>query len=427
MIEAHSRAWWRATLALCLGSFLVFINLYAPQPLLPELRLTYGVSTLGISLVMSVATLAVAASLLVFGPLSDAVGRGAIMRFTLLAGGLLSLALAVAPNFEMLLVLRALQGFMLGGLPAVAIAWMGDEFEKPALLTAVGLYIGANTLGGIGGRIVGGAVAEVGGASASFLAVGGMTLIGLVLFWKLLPEARSFTPHPFELKTALADLRAHLRNPLLLGAYLLGGLNFLIFINQYSYITFHLAEAPYSLGARLLGLVFLTYLGGTLGSSLSGRIATRLSQPLCMMLGIVILMAGTAVTLSDSLGWILTGLTLNAFGFFLAHSMASSWVGRQARGARGSASALYLVFYYSGASLGGFWLEPFWKAAGWFGVTLASWSMLGVTLGIAIWLEYRERRQCRENDIHEAQEADGPPASSPQTSSRRSTRPQADL
>lgn len=390
MIQAHSRAWWRATLALCLGSFLVFINLYAPQPLLPELRAEYGVSTLGISLVMSVATLAVAASLLVFGPLSDAVGRGAIMRFTLLASGFLSLALAMAPSFETLLALRALQGFMLGGLPAVAIAWMGDEFDKPALLSAVGLYIGANTLGGIGGRIVGGAVAEVGGASMSFAAVGGMTLVGLVLFWKLLPNAQAFTPQPFELRTALADLKGHLRNPLLLGAYLLGGLNFLVFINQYSYITFHLAEAPYALGARLLGLIFLTYLGGTLGSALSGRIAARLSQPLCMMLGIVIFMAGTAITLAEPLGWVLAGLTVNAFGFFLTHSMASSWVGRQARAARGSASALYLVFYYSGGSLGGFWLEPFWQRAGWFGVALASWLMLSVTLGIALWLQHRQ-------------------------------------
>ncbi|HSH49331.1 MAG TPA: MFS transporter [Halomonas sp.] len=390
MIHVRSRAWWRATLALCLGSFLVFINLYAPQPLLPELRAEYGVSTLGISLVMSVATLAVAASLLVFGPLSDAVGRGAIMRFTLLASGFLSLALALAPSFETLLALRALQGFMLGGLPAVAIAWMGDEFDKPALLSAVGLYIGANTLGGIGGRIVGGAVAEVSTPSMSFAAVGGMTLTGLVLFWKLLPRAQAFTPQPFELRTALADLGAHLRNPLLLGAYLLGGLNFLVFINQYSYITFHLAEAPYSLGARLLGLIFLTYLGGTLGSALSGRIAARLSQPLCMMLGIVIFMAGTAITLAESLGWVLTGLTVNAFGFFLAHSMASSWVGRQASAARGSASALYLVFYYSGASLGGFWLEPFWQWADWLGVALASWLMLSVTLSIALWLQHRQ-------------------------------------
>ncbi|MFY0991526.1 MFS transporter [Halomonas sp. C05BenzN] len=397
MIEVHSRAWWRATLALCLGSFLVFINLYAPQPLLPELRADHGVSTLAAGLVMSVATLSLAVSLLVFGPLSDAIGRAGIMRLTLLAAGALSLALALAPNFESLLLLRAVQGFVLGGLPAVAIAWMGDEFERPALLSAVGIYISGNTLGGISGRVIGGAVAEVGGAPASFLVVGAMTLVGVVLFWKLLPPARAFSPRRFELRGALADLAGHLRNPLLLSAYLLGGLNFLIFINQYSYITFRLADAPFGLGASLLGLIFLTYLGGTFGSMLSGRLARSLSQPACMMIGILILMAGTLVTLAGALSLIIVGLTINAFGFFLAHSMASSWVGRHAERARGSASALYLVFYYSGASLGGFWLEPFWQLAAWPGVALGSWLVLGGTLGIAAWLWQRERSAgCRQ-------------------------------
>jgi YNFM family putative membrane transporter len=138
-------------------------------------------------------------------------------------------------------------------------------------------------------------------------------------------------------------------------------------------------------------MIFLTYLGGTLGSMLSGRLAGSLSQPACMIAGILILMAGTAVTLSASLPWIIAGLTINAFGFFLAHSMASSWVGKHAARARGSASALYLVFYYVGASLGGFWLEPFWQAGGWMGVTLGSWLVLLITFGIAALLWRRER------------------------------------
>ncbi|TVP48351.1 MAG: MFS transporter [Halomonas sp.] len=393
MIEAKTRAWWRATLALCLGSFLVFINLYAPQPLLPGLKETYGVSTLGVSLLMSVSTLSLAFALLVFGPLSDAIGREGIMRITLLLAGGCSIALAFAPTFESLLLLRLVQGFVLGGLPAVAIAWMGDEFEKPALLSAVGLYIGANSLGGISGRVVGGAAAGVGGPTAAFLAVGAMTLIGCAVFWRLLPNSRAFTPKRFELRQAVSDLGSHLRSPVLLAAYCLGGINFLIFINQYSYITFRLAEAPYQLAASGLGLIFLTYLGGTFGSMMSGRLAGRFSPAACMMVGVVILMLGTAITLFDSLVLIIVGLSINAFGFFLAHSLASSWVGRYAQGARGSASALYLVFYYVGASLGGFWLEPFWRWAGWPGVSLGSWLLLSITLLIAFGLWRFERRQ----------------------------------
>lgn len=117
MIHADTPTWRRATLALCLGSMLVFINLYAPQPLLPMLREAHGASTLMIGLVMSLATLTLALSLLVYGPLSDAIGRGAIMKVSLAAVGLATLLIAFVPGLESLLAARVLQGLALGGLP----------------------------------------------------------------------------------------------------------------------------------------------------------------------------------------------------------------------------------------------------------------------------------------------------------------------
>ncbi|HBK35613.1 MAG TPA: MFS transporter, partial [Halomonas sp.] len=86
----------------------------------------------------------------------------------------------------------------------------------------------------------------------------------------------------------------------------------------------------YQLAASGLGLIFLTYLGGTFGSTVSGKLAGRFSPARCISAGIVILMLGTAITLADSLALIILGLTINAFGFFMAHSLASSWVGRYA-------------------------------------------------------------------------------------------------
>lgn len=392
MIEPRTRAWWRATLALCLGSFTVFINLYVAQPLLPAIRESFEVSTLAAGSAMSVSMLTLALSLLFYGPLSDAIGRAAIMRVTLVLASVCTLVMAFAPNFASLIALRALQGFLLGGLPAVAIAWMGDEFDKPALLLAVGLYISGNTLGGIGGRVIGGAVAEHWSWHASFMAIACLSLVCTSIFWRALPPARQFRPSPLRVGRAVRDMGGHLRDPRLIAAYLIGGFNFFIFINQYSYVTFRLSEAPFSLTSQWLGLIFLTYLGGTLGSALSGRVAQRLSQPVCMMLGITTLMLGSLVTLMPSLIAIIAGLTVNAVGFFLAHSMASSWVGRHAQRARGSASSLYLVFYYLGASLGGLYLEPFWARWQWGGVVAASWLVLAGTLSVAAWLWRRERQ-----------------------------------
>ena len=133
-------------------------------------------------------------------------------------------------------------------------------------------------------------------------------------------------------------------------------------------------------------MLFLTYLTGTVGSTLSGRIAQQIGQLNCIKLGIVILIAGSLLTLSSALPLIVTGFFINSFGFFFAHSSASSWVSHQATHARASASSLYLVFYYLGASCGGFYLDPFWQWLGWEGVVLGSVMVLLVTLSLTLAL-----------------------------------------
>ncbi|MBR9882184.1 MAG: MFS transporter [Oceanospirillales bacterium] len=391
MIELGHNAFWRATLALVLGSFMIFANVYVTQPLLPMLAEDFGISPLLAGWSFTVTTLMLGLSLLFYGPLSDALGRRVIMLVTMTGAALVTVALALVRDYYVLLALRALQGVLLGGLPAVAIAYMGDEFSKRAVAVAVGLYISGNSLGGIGGRLVGGFVGEWLGWSNAFLVMSGVSLVCLLAFALLLPPSQHFSPRPVRPRQMLADLALHLRNPALLLAYIIGGLNFFIFVNQYSYVTFVLADAPYNLPPSLLGLLFLTYLSGTVGSTLAGRVALKISQPRCMTLGIVILMIGSAVTLMPGLPAIILGLLINSFGFFFAHSSVSSWVSHNAERAKASASSLYLMFYYLGASVGGFYLHPFWDMAGWFGVVMGSTLVLAITLCCSLWLAKRPR------------------------------------
>ena len=393
MMEAGSKAFWRATLALCLGSLMIFANVYVTQPLLPMIAESFAVLPLQAGWSFTVTTLTLGLSLLLYGPLSDALGRRGLILLSMLGAALCTLALSQAQSYAMLLGLRALQGFFLGGLPAIAIAYMGDEFDRKALMLAVGFYISGNTLGGVGGRLVGGFVGDSYGWSQAFWVMAWVSLVLLVLVAWLLPASSGFAPRALRPRQMLQDLLGHVRNPLLLGAYLVGGLNFFIFINQYSYATFMLADEPYGLSAKFLGMLFLTYLSGTVGSALSGRAAQRLPQPLCLMIGIGLLMLGSVVTLLPSLGAIVAGFLINSFGFFFAHSTASSWVSRHAEQARASASSLYLLFYYLGASCGGFYLAPFWHGYGWAGVVAASLLMLCLTLWISLLLLRAEQRR----------------------------------
>ncbi len=386
MIETRTPAFWRATLALCLGSFTVFANVYVTQPLLPMLAQDFGVSPLAAGWSFTVTTLMLGVSLLIYGPLSDAVGRRPIMIITMAGATVVTLLICTISDFHTLLILRAVQGLLLGGLPAIAIAYMGDEFTKRALLVAVGFYISGNSLGGIGGRLIGGFMGDFAGWQSAFMVMAAMSIVLCVVFAFMLPKSQHFTPQRLHPQQMLADLGGHLKNPALLLAYLVGGFNFFIFVNQYSYVTFVLSDEPYSLAPSLLGLLFLTYLTGTFGSAISGKVAQHLSQPLCMALGIVILMIGSLVTLLPGIVFIIAGLFINSFGFFFAHSSASSWVSHHAQRARASASSLYLLFYYTGASSGGFYLHIFWEWQHWAGVVAGSLLVLCATLIMSLIL-----------------------------------------
>jgi YNFM family putative membrane transporter len=392
MIRSRTPVFWRATLALCLGSVMVFSNLYIPQPLLPMLRDAFAITPLQAGMTLSVTTLSLAGCLLVFGPLSDAIGRRLIILSSLVLLTLTTFAAAFALDYTLLLLLRALQGGFIAGLPAAAMAYMGDEFEPKALLLAVGLYIGANSLGGISGRVISGLAAHQWGWQASFLSLAAFDLVCLLLVVWLLPAPSRFEPRPLHPRRMLGDLVDHLCNPLILAACVIGGLNFFIFVNQYSYVTFVLAEAPYKLSSDWLGLLFLTYLTGTLAASFSSRLVAGRSQPMAMALGVLLLMVGSLLTLIPHLATIVLGLFVNALGFFFAHTQAAGWVTRHAQRARASATSLYLTFYYVGATLGGLYLDPFWRWAGWGGVVAGSLLILSLTLGTSLWLGSREHQ-----------------------------------
>lgn len=391
MIEYKSPAFYRTTFALCLAAVVVFANLHLLQPLLPVLSREFGLTPLQTSWAYTIGTLCLGLSLLVYAALSDARGRKAILLFTLIGMTLSTLALTQVESYGALLFWRALQGIFLGGLPAVAIAYMGEEYTKPALVAAVGFYISANSLGGISGRLMAGALADVGHWQWVFWPMAVLGALSCYLIWRDLPAAKGFSAKPFRLRQALADSLLHLRQPLLLLTYLIGGLSFFIFLNQYTYIAFVLSDAPYNLSSFWIGLLFITYFTGTIGSAISAKVALKLPVPLTMALGVLILMLGTLVTLSSSLWLIIGGFFINAFGFFLCHSLASSWVNQCASRAKASASALYLVFYYVGASTGGLYLQPFWQWLQWQGVVVGALLMYGVTFLLCLWLWQRAR------------------------------------
>jgi MFS transporter, YNFM family, putative membrane transport protein len=358
----------QASWALFLGGFATFSLLYNLQPLMPMLARAFGLTPALASGAVSAATIALAMALIPAAILADRLGRKPVMTAALVLATLFTLVGAFAEGFNGLLVSRALLGLSLAGLPAVAMAYLSEEFEPSAIGRAMGLYISGNALGGLSGRFFAAQIAEHADWRVALICLAAFSALTVTAFWRMLPPSRHFQPSggafaglPGHVREIFAD--SGLRSLFALGFLLMG-----CFTSLYNYLGFRLVEAPFSLSAAQIGMVFLLYLVGIVASNLAVRLVDRLGRANTLRAMVGLMVAGLALTLAWQLWLVVLGVGMFTFGFFAGHSVAASWVGRRPVPARALAAALYLCSYYLGASLIGSLSGLAWQFDAWLGV-----------------------------------------------------------
>src|SRR5690348_13982558 len=122
-------AYRRTNRALFFGGFSCFALLYCVQPLMPLLARDFALTPAQSSLSLSLATGALAVSLLFSSVLSDRLGRKNMMVAALVVAAVMTVLAAFTRGYVELLAARTLLGFALGGMPAVAMAYLGEEIE----------------------------------------------------------------------------------------------------------------------------------------------------------------------------------------------------------------------------------------------------------------------------------------------------------
>ncbi|PTY03745.1 MFS transporter [Opitutaceae bacterium EW11] len=385
-IEKDSPVFRRTVAALFAAGFATFALLYCVQPLMPVLAKDFGLNAAGSSLVLSVSTAMLAIGLLFTGPISDAVGRKPVMVSALVSASILTLASAAMPSWHGVLVLRALIGLSLSGLVAVAMTYLSEEIHPKVLGFAMGLYIGGNAIGGMAGRLIVGVIVDFVSWRVAVGAMGGLALAAAIVFWRIVPPSRHFRPTPLRVRTLIEGFRLHLTDAALPWLFLEGLLLMGGFVTLFNYITYRLLAAPYHLSQAIVGSISAVYLTGIYSSARVGALADKLGRRRVLWAVIAVMLLGVLITLAHPLWAVLAGMLVFTFGFFGAHSVASSWVGRRALRARGQASSLYLLFYYVGSSLAGTAGGVFWHGWGWTGVALFIASLLTAAVLVALWL-----------------------------------------
>lgn len=374
----------RSLLALNFAAVAVFSDLYITQPILPILSARFGVAPATAGLSVSVVVLMIALVSPVWGSLSDAVGR---RRVIVASTGLLAiptLLAALAPGFGPLLVLRAAQGLLIPGLTAVAVALLGDHFSGSALTGRVASWIGATVVGGLSGRVLSGLLASWTDWHAPFVLFGLLTALAAFLLSRTLPDS----PRPAAVRPLPNPLEMlfHLRNRRLLGAFLVGGAVLFAFIAVFTFLPYHLTAPPYGLSTAAVSAFYFAYLAGVVTSLVVPRVASRIPQRTVIATGLVVAAGGVLGTLLPSVAAVAASLVVVCVGMFLVQATAPAFVNLQAPTAKGAAGALYVTFYYLGATLGSFLPGLAFQRWAWPGVVGACLLSLAAAFASNRWL-----------------------------------------
>jgi MFS family permease len=275
--------------------FVVFMAASAaPTPLYVVYQQQWGFSATVLTLVFAVYVFALIASLLLFGALSDFVGRRPVLASAIALEAIALLLFAVAGNVGVLLVARVLQGIATGAAMTTLGATLVD-LNPPHAPGRAGVVNGVAPVGGLAVGAIGcGALVQFAPAPTHLVFL--LLLVGMILaavVVALMPETTVRRPGGLGSLAPRLGIPVRLRRdvyallPILIASWALGGL--------YLSLGPSVAAGLFGLTNHLVGGLVVTLLCGT--GALTAF--TLRSWPAGRLLGIssTLLGAGTVLTL----------------------------------------------------------------------------------------------------------------------------------
>ncbi len=343
----------RALLALC--ALAVVSQLYWPLPVLPQVARAHGLAPGAAGMVVSVFGMAYAAGFLLFGPLSDRLGRRAVMAWGLAALAPLTAALACAPSSALLLAGRALQGLAAAAFAPAAIAYLSERGTPRQRTWGVAWISTAFLSAGLQGQMYGGAVAGRWGLGAAMLPLAAVYAITACALLRTPADARATARALPSLRASIQAMGTLLADARLRRAYGPALLLLLCFVAFYLLLDMHAGAALRAQGITPLAARAVA-LPAFLAPLAVAAAMARIGAARWVTLGL-----GTAAAGLLLAAWAgtthLPGLLAASVVFVLGvgtsvPSLIARVAGLAATPVRGLAVALYTFVLFVGASLG---------------------------------------------------------------------------
>ena len=183
----------RATAALisvCLGFFVIQLDVTIVNVALPAIQHQIGGSLAGLQWVVDAYTLALASIMLTAGSTADRIGARKTFTVGLAAFAVGSAACAAAPTLGVLVAARAVQGLGASAMLPCSLALLVHQFPDPrARARALGVWGGMGSLGVALGPVAGGVLVTLAGWRSIFLVNVPICLVTIVLLRRYATES----------------------------------------------------------------------------------------------------------------------------------------------------------------------------------------------------------------------------------------------
>lgn len=301
--------------------------------------------------------------------------RKQLIRYLSLSLTLGSLVLALVPSVWVMIMATFVVG--LSANITQQILPLASSLTAPEKKgQVIGTLMSGLTIGILLSRTLSGTIAEHLGWRSVFVVAAGIAIVIGILLHLYLPSRKPSAQLSYP-ELLLSMFSLFKREPLLREAAITGALWFAAFNGLWATLAIHTSGEPFFYSVQQIGLFGIVGLAGIVGAKVSGRLVESIGPRRIIAMALVLIIIGFAVMGSwgDSLAGLVIGIVLVDMGVFGAQIPNQVRVFSIDPKAQSRMNAVYMLFYYLGASLGSSLGVHAMAVAGWSGLT---------TLGIAL-------------------------------------------
>lgn len=332
---------YRLLMLLMLGAVLIVGQLYVTLPMTSALASNWQVTTGQAAWAGSAFGFAYAAGFLLLGRLSDLHGRRRVLLLSLAATAAASVVVAIAPNFNMLLGARALQGLVAAGFPPAALALVAETLPPARRPLGISLMSFAFLAAAPAAQLLAAQFAGLGLHVIMLALAAGYALLAIGLY-RLLPTGMAC-----EKEGAIAANPVPMwRQTQLMGPWLAAC------TVLFAFVSLHAGAQITGFSESQLQTLRLAGLPPLLICLVAARLVSRIGPVRTARAGLVLSAIALMVGLRDGFWWVAAASVLLSAGIALAvPGLIGTVASRATADFRARAMSLYTFFLFVGASI----------------------------------------------------------------------------